>query len=135
MNQAKTAVPPETIEYSGIIWTKTNNTDNEFIADHPEFGEIRVYQYPQDSYSAGRWLWSVDFHKKLSLDERLTFSIQISKIVGTDRDEAMQCCLNAKEILIHDIKYISLKLGIGNYPTGFMDGQAALAAKIAQVLP
>lgn len=143
MEQA-TATPqteehPETIEYGGLIWTKDNDRSSgiEYEASQPECGKFRVYQYPNESPScAGRWLWAVNFNTMVKAEyQPAILQMEASKVVDKNIEAAMQACLDAKDIFIADIKQLSTQLGIGNYATGYMDGQAKLAEKIKMVLP
>lgn len=130
--------PPETVEYGGLIWAKNNDkaAGVEYHATLPECGRFRVYQYPEGSYSQGDWLWHVSFDTLVDAAHKPSImQMEASQIVGPDIKEAMQACLDAKGKFIADIKQLSVQLGIGNYPTGFMDGQAALVEKIKMVLP
>ena len=129
-----------TIEYGGLTWVKSDDRDElEYRAEQPGCGSFRIYLYPKTKKScscAGRWLWSVRFDTLVAKEFKPEIlNMEASAVVGDDIEEAMQTCLDAKEKFIADIKQLSLQLGIGNYPTGYMDGQAALAKKIAMVLP
>lgn len=130
--------PPETIEYGNLVWTKTDcETRFEYTSEQPECGSYYIYQYPfgDNSSCSGRWLWRVKFNTLLGAKPAI-LNMEVSEIVvGTDPEEAMQACLDAKDKFVEDIKLLAMQLGIGNYPTGYMDGQAALVDKIKMVLP
>lgn len=124
------------IEFGGLIWEKSRRSDtNEYTAQHPDIGDLRIFQYPKDSSCSGEWLWSADL--KILFPEDNTpnhIETRISNIVET-AEEAMARCLRAREYWIEDIKKLSMHFKIGGYPIGFEDGQAALAKKIAAVMP
>lgn len=131
----KTAIEeaPDTIEFHGMIWTRTENVQPEYKASNPDIGDFRVYQYPVGSNSEGRWLWWVDL-KKISRDFKFEYlRTEASDIVDT-REEAMVGCITARGFWLDDIKVLMAKLGIGDYATGFRDGQDALTKKVQEVL-
>jgi len=124
------------IEFGGLIWEKSLRSDtNEYTAHHPDIGDLRIFQYPKESSCGGEWLWNADLKMLFPRDNTPNhIETRISDIVET-MGEAMDHCLRAKEYWIEDIKKISLHFKIGGYPIGFEDGQAALAKKIAAVMP
>ncbi|MCE5180508.1 MAG: hypothetical protein LLG15_01780 [Betaproteobacteria bacterium] len=122
----------ETIEFGGLVWKKTDNPHScEYRSNSPGTGDYRISQYED-----GRW------HCMSHIDEWLDPLIEldvitdlfISKIKPT-RDEAMQFCIDAKDLLTSDVKKLSFALSIGDYATGFKEGQSALAKDIREVLP
>lgn len=127
-----------TIEFGGLVWIKSNRVDEtEYEVEHADLGKLRIYQYPVagGDYCCGRWLYEARLDEVLPRENRPAFlDMRVSDIVDT-REEEMQFALDAKDKFIADIKTVSIQLGIGNYPTGYMDGQAALAKKIALVMP
>lgn len=138
-----TVVPTETVHYpdsfcrGGLEWHRTDlgYAGIEYATAMQDRGELRIYQYPADNYSAGRWLWSANLTTLLPAEFKLNcISIRdLGRIVDT-QEEALSCCLNAKNLMEEDIKNISLYREVGNYATGYLDGQAALTAKIKAAL-
>lgn len=124
-----------TVEYGGLVWTPSARENIvDFLATQPDCGDYRISQYTEGT-SKGCWHWMVYF--RCLIDPALKPSVLKMDTSGIEdtRDAAMQACLDAKGNFIADIKLLSMALGVGNYPTGFMDGQAALSKKIAEVLP
>jgi hypothetical protein len=124
------------IEFGGLIWEKSRRSDtNEYTAHHPDIGDLRIFQYPKESSCDGEWLWNADIDILFSRDDAPKYiETRVSNIVET-AEEAMAHCLRAREYLIEDIKKLSMHFKVGGYPSGFEDGQAALAKKIAAVMP
>lgn len=125
------------IEFGGLIWEKSRRSNtNEYTATHPDIGDFRIFQYPKESSScSGEWLWNADIKILFPTDSAQKYiETRISDIVET-AEEAMTHCLRAREYWIEDIKKLSMHFKVGGYPIGFEDGQAALAKKIAAVMP
>lgn len=137
---ATTEAPAETIEYGEILWTLHDERPERGIsynAIHPEIGELYIYQYPKDGTGCdGRWLYRTHLRKILDINPAI-LSMTVSKVLedGLTTLDAMQACLDSKDVFIEDIKKLSIAFGVGNYATGYMDGQAALTEKIKAVLP
>lgn len=124
---------PETIELHGLIWTRTENVQPEYKSSNPDIGDFRVYQYPVGSNSEGKWLWWADFTKIGRDFEFKYLKTDACDIVDT-REDAMVGCITARGFWQDEIKALMAKLGIGDYDTGFKDGQDALAKKVQEVL-
>lgn len=127
--------PEETIEFGGLIWKRLECENSyKYEAIQPDCGRSYVYQYP-DGHSKGHWHCLTYFDALIEpLHHLSVLEMQASDIKPT-REEAMQFCLDAKDLFIADIKTICIALCIGDYTTGFKEGQAALAKDIREVLP
>lgn len=122
-------------QYGGLVWRKSARKDAiEYTATQQSAGSYRIYQYPEGP-SHGAWLWMVELDTLIDRSDRPSFiDMRGGRVVDT-QEEALQSCLEAKDKFIADIKRLGLLLEVGNYATGFMDGQADIAKKIAGVLP
>ena len=133
--QTATEQAQENIEFHGMIWCRTKNKSPEYTTISPDVGEFRISQYPVDSglFNAGRWFWSVDFTKIRREFNFTHLRVDASDIVDT-REEAMVGCLTARGFWLDEIKTLMAKLGIGDYATGFKDGQYAIAKVVQEAL-
>lgn len=125
-----------TVEYGGLVWTPSGIEGVvDFRTTQPDCGKYRICQYTDDGHYQGCWHWHVDFISLIGPALKPSVLKMETGGIKDTRDEAIQACLDAKGNFIEDIKLLSMALGVGNYPTGFMDGQSALSKKIAEVLP
>jgi hypothetical protein len=130
-----------TIEYGALVWelnTTPYNDGVEYKTTMPGVGRFRIYQYPlkdENSSSAGRWLWSVNFDQLAdSNSPPSVLRMEASRIVDT-REEAMLDCLNARGAFINDMQQLLARLCPGDaYANGFRAGQDALKQQIIEVL-
>lgn len=128
---------PASFQYGGLEWHKIDRDDKgvEYKTAMQGRGEFRIYQYPEGSYCAGEWLWCANLSCLLPKEIKLNcISLDSLRAVVDTQVQALSACLNARDLMEEDIKNISLYREIGNYATGFLDGQAALTDKIKAVL-
>lgn len=131
---AQTDETPDTIEYHGLIWIRSVRPELEYMTTSPEIGMFHVYQYQKNEYgNEGRWYWSVNF-TKIKCELKFThLKTDASGIVDT-LELAMVACLTARGYWLDEIKALMSHLEIGDYATGFKDGQADIAKKVQEVL-
>ncbi|MCE5182336.1 MAG: hypothetical protein LLG15_11090 [Betaproteobacteria bacterium] len=125
----------ETIEFGGLVWPKTDRAESdEYTAVIPDCGNCRITQYAE-GYTKGAWHWMVYFDTLIDPLHKVSVLQMETRGIKPTREEAMQACLDAKDLFIKDIKQLSFALSIGDYATGFKEGQSALAKDIREVLP
>lgn len=123
----------KTVEFGGLIWEinpEAYNGGVECRTYQAGVGEFRCYQYPLEAgcFSAGQWLWEARLNGLLHPMPRPShLDMEISHIVPT-RDEAMQCCLEAKGKFIEQVVMLAELFGVknrGDYEAGFFEGKKA----------
>lgn len=129
--------PPETIEYGGLIWRKSESRSDkpQYDAIEPGTGSFYISQYTEENgFHKGQWHWCVRFNKWLDpLFQPVALNLDSSGI-EKERDDAMFACLNAKAKFLDEIKMVLVLLGVGDYAEGFRAGQEDIKAKVAEVV-
>jgi hypothetical protein len=130
MNQVAIETP-ETVEFGGLVWKNTHRANLrgvDYRTFQPGVGNYRVYQYPLDDeqHVQGKWLWADDLIGILHpLPNPSHLDMEPSAIVQT-REEAMQCCLEAKGKFIEQVCMLAQLFGAKNsdaYAAGFFAGR------------
>lgn len=124
------------IEYSGLVWQKYGEEGSfDYKTTQRDCGRYRIHQYLDEGFYQGRWFWECVFDNLVAPEYMPSVLYMSVSGIEDTIEESMQACIEAKKKFIADIKTLSMALGVGDYATGFADGQSTLAKKIAEALP